>query len=107
MSTGLAVELAALVATQGTAPTGAVPVTVQTRTPFGPTSFLDPAQMQGAITQLQSYVATFPRLRALVEQPTAQALISDVTRQLTQRTAARTFKLLLAGRDGDTVAVEA
>lgn len=40
-------------------------------------------------------------LQVLLAQPTAQATVADMTRQIVQRSAARTFKLVLASRAVD------
>lgn len=59
----------------------------------GPFGILMPDDVSGLVQGVQAAYATqWPQLQALMQQPGATELASDVSRQLAQRFAARTIK---------------
>lgn len=59
----------------------------------GPFGLLMPDDVRGLVQGVQAALAsTGPQLQALMQQPGATELLSDVSRQLAQRFAARTIK---------------
>lgn len=59
----------------------------------GPFGLLMPDDVTGLVQGVQAaYASQWPQLQALMQQPGAAELLSDVSRQLAQRFAARTIK---------------
>lgn len=59
-----------------------------------------PNDIQASMRQAQAAItATYPRLQTILRHPNAQRMLSDITISMVQRAAARSARLLLAGRD--------
>jgi hypothetical protein len=77
----------------------------------GPWGLLLPGDVAGLLASLQNTLTTAgPQLQALLQQPGAGELASDVSRQLAQRFAARVVKFtfgMTAARSGAAAAAAA